>query len=75
MATIPNWDQLQSMGNRELVEAFNRSSGPNVVGGADFWRNELLRRSITGTNRVLVWLTGIISVATLVNVWLVWRTV
>lgn len=71
--------ELQEMPDEELVQHYDHAAGLTVL-GLGFFREELSRRATERQTRtmlrltwVLVVMTGVVTAATLLNVWLVFR--
>lgn len=75
----PTMAELRKMPDEELVQHYDKAAGSTVL-GLNFFREELSRRVTERQTRMmlrLTWvlavMTGIVTAATLLNVWLVLR--
>ena len=72
--------ELRALSDEQLVREYDRIAETTQV-GLNFYRDELLRRELQEQNRHLGaltrwmnWMTGAMLVLTIINVWLVWRS-
>ncbi|WP_390912329.1 hypothetical protein [Pseudosulfitobacter sp. SM2401] len=70
---LPKYTELKSMTEKDLIEKLS-SMEINVQVGVNFIYDELRARKANRQNTLIVWLTAIVTIATLLNVYLVYVT-
>ncbi|MCX7567122.1 hypothetical protein OS189_12285 [Sulfitobacter sp. F26169L] len=62
------------MSDKELIKRLEAMEG-SVQVGINFIYDELRDRRLTRLTKVVLWLTAVVTVATIINVWLVFMTI
>ena len=71
---LPKYNELKSMKEKDLIEKLSQME-PNVQIGINFIYDELRARRANRQNLTMVWLTGVVTVATILNVYLVFVSI
>ena len=68
---LPKFRDLQKMSDKDLIKRLETMEG-NAAIGINFIYDELRDRKLGWLTLVVLWLTAVVTLATIINVWLVY---